>query len=310
MARALEKPPNLAVLARHPRLELSANGYKYLIEYKDGAAAYTVSDGHDSRTWPIHYAFGMNSQTFVLENDGHFNESLVSYYPTVGGLAITMGSEGVQPHTIVEAMGRVLGDADARGCFGCHTSGSESGGQLHAATARPGLDCEHCHTGAGVHLEAMRNGKPGPVPQKLGELGAEDMSNFCGQCHRSWETVLRNRWFGAINVRFQPYRLANSRCFIGNDRRIRCTACHNPHQDLVRDDGSYDRACLACHAAVSTPHLEKVSTAGGAPAPKTCPVAQNKCVSCHMPKVELPGSHVLFTDHFIRVVRKGETYPE
>jgi hypothetical protein len=28
-----------------------------------------------------------------------------------------------------------------------------------------------------------------------------------------------------------------------------------------------------------------------------------------MPKVEIPGSHFKFTDHYIRIVRSGEKYP-
>jgi hypothetical protein len=28
-----------------------------------------------------------------------------------------------------------------------------------------------------------------------------------------------------------------------------------------------------------------------------------------MPKMELPGSHALFTDHQIRIVKAGEPYP-
>jgi len=38
-------------------------------------------------------------------------------------------------------------------------------------------------------------------------------------------------------------------------------------------------------------------------------VAKENCVSCHMPKVLLPGGHMKFTDHEIRVVKAGEPYP-
>jgi formate-dependent nitrite reductase cytochrome c552 subunit len=38
-------------------------------------------------------------------------------------------------------------------------------------------------------------------------------------------------------------------------------------------------------------------------------VASERCVSCHMPKVELPGAHFKFTDHRIRIARQGEVYP-
>jgi len=29
-----------------------------------------------------------------------------------------------------------------------------------------------------------------------------------------------------------------------------------------------------------------------------------------MPKTDLPGSHKLFTDHFIRIAKAGERYPD
>jgi hypothetical protein len=58
---------------------------------------------------------------------------------------------------------------------------------------------------------------------------------------------------------------------------------------------SYDAKCSACHSAAQ--HT------------KTCRVAKDQCVTCHMPKIELPGAHARFTDHQIRIVRAGEAYP-
>jgi hypothetical protein len=43
--------------------------------------------------------------------------------------------------------------------------------------------------------------------------------------------------------------------------------------------------------------------------PKSCPVAETRCDICHMPKVEIPGTHFKFTDHRIRIMRAGEPYP-
>lgn len=301
MGIGIELPTDQAVLKEHTRLTYESNGYKYVIERKDGVSIYTVSDGVSSLALPIRYAFGVSAQTFVLEYDGHFYESLVSYYPTAGGLAITMGSERVRPHSLVEAMGRKTSGEEIVSCFGCHSSGGVSQGKLTLESMKPGLDCEHCHPGANAHQEAMSQGKPAAVPKRLGDLSAEDMSKFCGACHRTWDTVVRLRAWGAVNVRFQPYRLANSKCFLGNDRRISCTACHDPHANLVRDDASYDHNCLACHG--------KLSSAGPSPQ-KSCPVSTSNCVSCHMPKVELPGSHSVFTDHHIRIVHAGDRYPD
>ena len=90
MGIGIELADNQAVLKSHPRLTAESNGYKYVIERKDGISTYTVSDGAASLSLPIRYAFGVSSQTFVFEYNGHFYESLVSYYPNAGGLAITM----------------------------------------------------------------------------------------------------------------------------------------------------------------------------------------------------------------------------
>jgi formate-dependent nitrite reductase cytochrome c552 subunit len=74
-------------------------------------------------------------------------------------------------------------------------------------------------------------------------------------------------------------------------------ACHDPHREINRIDASYDRNCQACHA-------------GGKKAALRCKVAQNNCVSCHMPKIEIPGSHHKFTDHDIRIARVNAPYPD
>jgi hypothetical protein len=299
MGIGIQLAASQTVLKEHPLLTFESHGYKYVIERKDGVNTYTVSHGSDSLALPIHYAFGVSAQTFVLEYKGRYYESLVSYYPGVGGLAITMGSERLRPQNLVEAMGRETSDSEIVACFGCHSSSGVSQGKLTLDTMQPGLDCEHCHSGAQAHAEAMSRGMPAPTPKKLGALNAEDMSTFCGACHRTWDSVLRMKAWGELNVRFQPYRLANSQCFLGNDPRIRCTACHDPHASVARDESSYDHNCLACHA--------KAQASGESQ--KTCPVSGKQCVSCHMPKVELPGSHSIFTDHQIRIVHPGDPYP-
>lgn len=301
MGASIELPGNQNVLRAHPKLTFVQNGYSYLVEYRTDGGRYTVSDGTDSLTLPIRYAVGFTNQTFVLEHQGRFYESLVSYYIGVSGLSITMGDQRIHPRNLVEAMGRELSNDEVTACFGCHSSRAVRHGELHLESLLPGLDCEHCHTGATAHLEALEKGRSGITPPRLGRMTAEETSNFCGNCHRSWETVVRSHTWGHVNVRFQPYRLANSLCFVGDDRRIACTGCHNPHQELVRDDASYDAACVACHSAAATGDVKHW---------KPCPVAKANCASCHMPKVELPGSLSVFTDHDIRIVHPGDPYPD
>ncbi len=313
MAHALQLPASDPLFASHPKLTFRKRGYSYLIERRAGEVSYSVSDGKDTLSLPIRYVFGVGSQTFVLERDGHLYESYVSYYPAIDALDITIGDQQIEPKTLLEAMGRDLPEDQSTACFECHSTRAVARRQLKLDTMIPGVQCEHCHTGASGHSQAISHGKLDSVPPKLKNLSPEDLSNFCGQCHRTWETVIRNRWQGEMNVRFQPYRLANSRCFDGSDQRMSCLACHDPHQEIVRDEKSYDGKCLACHSAGAKPSAGATAAdAGQRPnetAMKTCPVSKSDCVSCHMPKVELPGGHMIFADHEIRVVRANQPYP-
>jgi len=295
MGIGIELPPDQETLKAHPKLTFEKYGYTYTIERKGGTSMYTVRDGAGELTLPIRYAFGVHMQTYVFDYRGRYYESMVSYYPKIGGLAVTLGDEQRRPHNLVEAMGRETPNSEITACFGCHGTDGVSRGRLTLDSLKPGLTCEHCHAGADAHLQGLSQNKPAPPPAKLGAMAAEDMSNFCGQCHRTWEFIVRLRQFGEMNVRFQPYRLANSKCFLGDDKRISCTACHNPHADLATGSSSYDRACLACHTSK--------------PAQKVCPTSQTNCVTCHMPKVERAEGHAVFSDHQIRIVRPGDPYP-
>jgi hypothetical protein len=306
MGRALELPEANTTLKTNPKLTFRKGGYSYTVETLGDKSTYSVTDGTNTITLPIRWAFGEGGQTWVLERQGQLYESLVSYYPKVSGLDITIGDERITPHTLVEAMGRALAEGEIHACFGCHTTHALSDRKLNLESVEPGVTCEHCHVGASVHVVDAIQGNLDSTPPKLGKLSSEDISNFCGQCHRSWESVVRGHFQGEINVRFQPYRLANSKCFDGADPRISCLACHDPHQDVVRRDAAYDPKCLACHASSTSTQPASTTAPAGA---KTCPVAKENCVSCHMPKVNLPGGHMTFTDHQIRIVKPGDPYP-
>ncbi len=299
MAWALMSPEASRVLQEHPSLTLKRGGFSYAVETRGGQSTYTVTDGKNNLSLPIRWPFGIHAQTWVFEYSGHFYESMVSYYPQIGGLDVTMGDGSIQPRTILEAFGRELSDFETRSCFECHATHAVDSGRLKLEAVTPGVQCERCHAGADRHALEISQGKTASIPRKLGALSPEEMSNFCGQCHRTWERVVRDRLLGPINVRFQPYRLANSKCYDGGDRRMSCATCHDPHHDVVRETAFYDSKCLACHSP----------SAAATASVKACPIAKSGCSSCHMPKVEIPGGHMVFTDHQIRVVRAGEAYP-
>ena len=302
MARALERVDDCQILRANPRLAFEAAGYKYTITREGNRSTYTVTNGRETFTTPIEWAFGLGAagQTYVFERSGLRYESRVSFFKSINGLDLTLGvPHNATPRDLIEAAGREMTKRDTASCFGCHSLNGVRGTELTLETLRPGVLCGNCHTGAEIHSAAVRKGdvKAARLPQ-LKRATAEEISDLCGKCHRTWADIASNGPRGLGNVRFQPYRLANSRCYDASDARIGCTACHDPHAEAERSAAAYDPKCAACH-----------STNAKAKAP-TCRAGNTKgCATCHMPKYEIPGSHHQFSDHQIRIVRNNEPYP-
>ncbi len=309
MARALERVEDCELLRANARLTYQLGPYTYTIVRTGAASVYSVSDGRQTLSVPILYAFGLGAagQTYVFQHEGSYYESRVSFYKEIGGLDLTMGAPRTEPRSIVEAAGRLMSRKDVFECFRCHTSNAvvRSPGQetsISFETLQPGVRCEACHGAVARHLAGVKTGDVAAARmRKLGAMSAEEMNNFCGQCHRTWEDIAANGPRGIANVRFQPYRLTNSKCYDAEDARIRCTACHDVHRHAEMDDAAYDARCQACHAPSANLTRGKKAS--------VCKAAASKCVSCHMPRIEMPGSHHKFSDHQIRIVRKNETYP-
>ncbi len=308
MAHALETVEQSKILNEHPLLTTTIGKYSYKIERKGNGSEYSVSDGVSTVTMPIRWTMGASSalgQTYLLEKDGALYESRVSWFRELSGLDTTMGYENSPPADINEAAGRLVHQDEKLKCFGCHATNAVQGKQLTLDKLVPGVQCAHCHQGVDTHLAAMLAGSHEPAPPELRKLigmSAEQASNFCGQCHRTWAQIAAEPNPGIANIRFQPYRLTGSKCYDPDDARISCLACHNPHHDFTNPKTvNFDPKCLACHAG-GKPGTGKVGA-------KACPVAKSNCISCHMPRIELPGAHYKFTDHRIRIVKPNEPYP-
>ena len=298
MAHAMELVPECKILKDHRLMTFSEGRYSFRIERKGEQSIYTVSDGQQTLSFPIGWAFGQGlaGQTYVIENNGVYYQTRVSYYRAVDGLDLTLGAENIKPNTIQEALGIQMAPQEAPQCFGCHATNSVEAKKLVTDKLIAGLQCERCHGPAENHLKGLKQGDPklAAMP-KISGFSTEQMSGFCGQCHRTWEEIAGSGKLGVTNVRFQPYRLTNSKCYDTDDARISCVACHDPHREVDTDASHYDAKCQACHN-------------GGKPAAVVCTVAKNNCITCHMPKVGIPGSHHEFFDHEIRIV-KGNEYP-
>jgi hypothetical protein len=127
-----------------------------------------------------------------------------------------------------------------------------------------------------------------------GQLDPRASVDFCGACHKTFWDVKLAHETGLASLRSQPYRLQSSKCWGEGDDRLTCVACHDPHKPLATAARSYDGACLRCHRRPDAP-------VGPQRHARACPVARADCVTCHMPRYDVPEMHVSFTDHLIQI---------
>ena len=302
MANAMSPIAECQALQSHPRLGVRLGRYSYLIATQNGDATYTVRDGSRSISATLLWAFGQGGagQTYIYRQNGAFYESRVSYFKETSGLDLTLGVDPDEPQTLEAAAGRPLRQGEVAPCFSCHATASVGEAGLQLKDMTPGITCEGCHGAGDQHVAAVRSGKFDNLHIfNPGKLETADLVDFCGSCHRTPLDVAKLTLNCVATVRFQPYRLLLSRCFESGERRISCLACHNPHQQVERNMAFYDAKCLACHGGPrrSAPVRGHVVA--------QCRVARANCVSCHMPRYELPGGHFKFTDHDIQITRPG-----
>lgn len=306
MSRALEPVENCEILKTNPRLSFRNGSYNYQIVREGTQSIFTISNGEDSISEPLLYCFGQGKagQTYVLRHKGVFYESRVSYYQEIRGLDVTIIHPRSVPESLEEGLGRPMSSEAAQGCFICHSTAAVSAAQLQLDHLMAGITCEGCHGPGEKHIAAVKASSKNLQVFNPAKLEADELSQeVCGACHVSFEkALLMPKQGGDNNLRYQPYRIFNSRGHSG-DERISCVACHDPHDKLESDAVFYDSKCLACHLT----NRAQVKTATRSAA--ACPVSKQKCTTCHMPKIELPGGHFKFTDHWIRIVKASETTP-
>jgi len=314
MAHTLMPAADAEVL--HGRTDLAFRNGKYLyqIKAKDAATQLIVTDGERTIAADLVWAFGTGKlgQSYLFLQDGAYRESRVTYFSSLRNLHFTPTRALLSPRDLAEATSRPVDNSELLRCFSCHSLGANVGGQLDTSKATMGVTCETCHGPGLKHVQAMeasqlQQGIGDEEGRQLifnpGSLSPGDSVDFCGSCHGTWWDVKLTHMVGIANVRAQAYRLLSSRCWGNGDARLTCIACHNPHEPLSKEASSYDSKCLACHVASPTAKPDNDHPGAG------CPVATKDCITCHMPKIEIPDMHTAFADHLIRVVRPGAPIP-
>jgi len=310
MARASMRAVDSERLKSHPELSFSFGPYTYGLITNNGRSLLSVTRGSETATKNLEWALGDGTfgQSYVYREKGKYYEAQLSLYTALNGLDITTGHSRALPQSIEMAAGGYTSPATIRQCFGCHFTAATTNDRFDPDQSTMGVTCEACHGPGAEHVALMSSGMVDAKGSMMNpaKLNPADSVDFCGACHRtSADAVLQGlSKMGAINVRLQPYRLQKSRCWGKGDARLTCVACHDPHNKIARDAEFYDSKCLGCHR--QSPSTKAAANRPG----RACRVSTRGCVTCHMPKIEVPEAHSTFTDHWIRTARQGEPYPE
>ena len=276
-------------------------GFRFRYQYDGEHFTVQADDDEFVMELPIEWAFGAGDHgvTFVSRlNRLNYLEHAFSYYSDAGVLDITPGHETIRPETLVQAMGlryKVRGPGNAiSNCFACHSTGPLSySSRLEVEISEPGVRCETCHGSGRSHMDAISGGDTvlaRTAIQSPTQLAADDLLQFCGDCHRDPRGPSERFDFEvAWNVRHQPPYFRKSRCFQESGESLSCFTCHDPHEPVRRDQPAYYRQrCMMCHGADRVPA-------------DICAVDRpSDCTDCHMPTVSV-NSHLKFKNHWIGI---------
>jgi len=306
MARTATRAQDSEILRAHP-LHYRLGPYTYQMSRNGNQQMYAVSDDTRTISGPLSWSFGIRmGQSWFFEHNSLTFLVPLTYYPEPREFSFTVDQPHTAPASLEKAIGRPLSTSEVRGCFDCHTTAATANDRFDPQHAIPGVTCEACHGPGANHIAAAKSGlieQQGVTmimnPKRLNPVDSVD---YCGACHRTWWDVTLAENPGPKSLRFQPYRIENSRCWGKGDARLTCVACHDPHRPLVRDVSSYDPRCLSCHVTAGKATAEHPGPA--------CPTSKKDCVSCHMPQYQVVDIPVKFTDHQIRVVRPNAPIPE
>jgi Cytochrome c554 and c-prime len=293
--RRVEQIPELL-----KQVPLSFYDSKHQVDYRlerspEAKLGFDLTASKDGRSEKLHLIWSMGAGrkgiTFIgRDKTGRYGESRVSWYQRIQLLDLTTGAEFSKPKGAEEALAGWLDASERQRCFGCHVTHQSEAIPEEIQQASAGIQCERCHGPGSEHVQVVGSGKAvGDSIGNPGKLSAAEQLRFCGQCHREPSSNFGQIMTDKATIRFPAQRLVLSRCYDESDGKLKCTTCHDPHENLPKSMAAYDPKCSSCHAGKSA-------------IGSVCPVSKKDCVSCHMPR-EAIMKHSDFADHWIRKVR-------
>ncbi len=267
---------------RDQRWSFKLNQGKFLIKDENHPTMPALSV-----TWLL--GSGMHAQTAIAVEPRRRQgvELRWSWLASQNGLGLTPDHEPYDKfnRNSIECFGRPMNATDVLACLGCHmTVGPPPGAPLRTEFFVPNVGCERCHGPRQKHVELAQQGRGNEIKPLINYRNVEEYIAACAECHRDASDLTGKEQPHEL-VRFQPYGLKQSACYLKSDGRLSCANCHDPHDATSHDRALYRKQCQSCHQAAES---------------STCPIQpQGDCIECHMPAVEWTAG-IKFHDHWIR----------
>ncbi len=282
--------------------------------------------------WEIAYVIGSgdNGVSFLIQRDDYLFEAPLSYYSKSHAWSF---SPGYERHNYAFTR-PILAE-----CSGCHSGRPQpvygfEGRYRNPAFTELAVGCENCHGPGAQHVAERRaglrpTGSTGASIVNPAHLSGWLSDNICMKCHQGGDVRVPqplehiedfrpgtelNTVLAIFKVPLKRvpnsqtdvllehyYSMTLSKCYRSGRGALRCTSCHDPHQEpsKAQSTGFYRGRCLACHDS------------------RPCKLAEaerqksnDDCAACHMPKRAANNiAHAALTEH--RIPRtSGEPFPD
>jgi predicted CXXCH cytochrome family protein len=343
MGRSMTRPGNRVTFSEASLpfkvFDSEANEYFEVSQQGGRLIQSQYATDHDGKEvfrqdWEIAYVIGSgeNGVSFVIQREGYLFEAPLSYYAKSHSWGFSPGYErhnyGFARPVIAE-------------CTGCHSGRPQpvygfEGRYRNPAFAELAVGCENCHGPGGLHVAERRAAlRPtGSIDTSIvnpAHLSGWLSDNICMKCHQAGDVRVSqplkhsedfrpgtelNNVLAIFKVTLHQaensppdvllehyYSMTLSKCYRSSTGALRCTTCHDPHEEASKTQSAdlYRTKCLGCHD--SRPCKLVVIERK-----KTNP--PDNCAACHMPKRAAKNiAHAALTEH--RIVRTSEEpFPE
>ncbi|MFG0288601.1 MAG: multiheme c-type cytochrome [Rhodopirellula sp. JB044] len=276
---------------------------------------------------PVKYVMGSGAfaHAYLLADGDHLLQSPMTWYVKPQRYEIAPSYD--EPHH--SGFTRVVSSR----CLFCHAGSvsTPSGNEQKVTIHEEAISCERCHGPGEAHtrryqnIDGRKESNSTDIADSLivhpGTLDRDLADAICAQCHLQGDIVVEQS--GKSDWDYRPgepldstmvsYKIDNkeeskksfvdhfgqiwqSKCYTQSGT-LTCISCHDPHhKPSTTDIDAVERQyCIQCHQ-----HTEC-----GLPLQERVERENDRCVSCHMPRIDSEVAHAATTHHTIGIHRRS-----